>query len=309
MNSEYMTDIPKRAIALGMFDSVHIGHRRILNSVTEIKGCIPSVFTFSANSVMRKHGQDYKFVYTDEQKLSIMKKLGISEVFSEDFSEVCLLSGEEFVSGILKKRLNAEYIVCGEDYRFGHNASCGISELKMLGEKYSIKVCVTDAVYSGGEKVSSTLIKKMLTDGRVKEASQLLGGNYYISQTVTEGNRIGRTIDFPTINQNFCENQLIPAFGVYCSKTTVCGREYASVTNIGVKPTVERDIKPLAETHILDFSGDLYGETAEVSLINFIRGERKFAGIDELKKQISDDIKEAEKPSYQTSEICRYKMR
>jgi riboflavin kinase/FMN adenylyltransferase len=193
------------------------------------------------------------------------------------------------VSGILKKRLNAEYIVCGEDYRFGHNASCGISELKMLGEKYSIKVCVTDAVYSGGEKVSSTLIKKMLTDGRVKEASQLLGGNYYISQTVTEGNRIGRTIDFPTINQNFCENQLIPAFGVYCSKTKVCGREYASVTNIGVKPTVERDIKPLAETHILDFSGDIYGKKISVEFIDFVRKEKKFSSLEELKTAIKND--------------------
>ncbi len=290
-----MANLCGRAVALGMFDAVHIGHRKILSSVTGINGCIPSVFTFSADSVTRKHGHSFEFIYNDEQKLEIMKKLGITDVFSENFEDICLLSGEEFVCSILKKRLGAEYVVCGENYRFGHNASCGIRELEELGDKYAIKIHIAEDVFYDEEKVSSTLIRKMLKKGEVKKAAKLLGENYFISQVVAEGNRIGRTIDFPTINQNFCDNQLVPKFGVYCSKTTVCGKEYVSITNIGVKPTVEENIKPLAETHILGFSGDLYGKTAKVSLIDFIRSERKFNGIDELKMQIADDIKKTEK--------------
>ncbi len=281
----------KTAVALGIFDGVHLGHRKIIEFAKhfEKSGFVPTVFTFANVTVAQKQGRKQEYIYTDRQKESILEKLGMQYCYSADFASLKNLSGEEFVQKILLEKLNAHHVVCGQDFRFGKNASCGIEELVKFGQRYGFGVVIGPDIMEEGEKISSGKIRTLLAEGSVAEANRLLGAPYNICAEVVGGNRIGRTLDFPTINQQFEEGQLVPKRGVYHTLTEISGRKYASVTNVGVKPTVEKNIQPLAETHILGFSGDLYDKTIEVEFCGFIRGEKKFASLEELKNQISAD--------------------
>lgn len=282
----------KTAVALGIFDGVHLGHRKIIEFSKEFEksGFVPTVFTFKNATVSEKQGRKQEYIYTDCQKLAILDKLGVQYCYGADFSAVRNLSGEEFVREILLKKLNAYHVVCGHDFRFGSKASCGIEELVEFGQKYGFGVVIGPDILHEGEKISSGKIRSLLAEGRVCEANMLLGAHYNISGKVVYGNQLGRTLDFPTINQQFEEGQLVPKRGVYHTCTFIGGKLYPSVTNVGVKPTVEKDIMPLAETHILGFSGDLYGKHVDVEFCEYIRGEKKFASLEELKNQVFADI-------------------
>lgn len=281
----------KTAVALGLFDGVHLGHRKIIEFAKrfEKSGFVPAVFTFKNATVTEKQGRKQEYIYTDCQKNTVLEKLGMKYCFSADFSSLKDLSGEEFMREILIKKLNAYHVVCGHDFRFGRNAECGIEELIGYGQKHGFGVVIGPDIMYDGEKISSGKIRTLLAEGEICHANSLLGARYNITGEVVHGNRIGRTIDFPTINQCFAENQLVPKRGVYHTLTEIDGRKYTSVTNVGVKPTVEKNIQPLAETHILDFSGDLYGKNIKVEFCGYIRGEKKFASVEELKNQISAD--------------------
>ena len=292
MKRKLMAEKGSRAIALGLFDGVHLGHREVIKFPIMLaeSGFIPSVFTFSSSTVEEKQGRRIEYIYTDEQKEILIRSLGISDFFIEDFSSIKDLSGEEFVRDILVDRLSTRYVICGRDFRFGKRASCGIDELYEFGRKYGFGVEIADDVKSEGENVSSKKIRELLKNGEIQTANKLLGSAYHISGEVLHGMELGRTMDFPTINQNFGEKQLVPKHGVYHTRTLIDGKKYDSITNIGIKPTVGDNIKPLAETHILGYSGDLYGRKTEVQFCRFIRDEKKFPSIDELKKQIAEDI-------------------
>ena len=179
---------------------------------------------------------------------------------------------------------------CGDDFKFGKNAACGAQELIRFGKRFGFEVEVVGAVEYGGSAVSSSRIRELLLSGDITAANELLGSAYFISAEVRDGNHIGRTIDFPTINQDFAEGQRVPRYGVYSTLTNVGGRVLPSVTNVGVKPTIEGVRRPLAETHIIGYKGDLYGKNADVSFKSFIRPEMKFGSLDELKGQINADI-------------------
>lgn len=277
----------KTAAALGIFDGVHCGHRLVISSAVSYKGLAPAVFTFRTESVNFKHGRPFEYIYTNEQKLRILEKLGIKYALSPDFSTLQNMDGEEFAREILCRKMNVGAVVCGENFRFGKNASCGTDELKRLGEKYGFEVQV---IKLSGNGFSSEKYRAMLREGRVNETYSLGCGMYSLYGEVIEGNRLGRTLDFPTINQIFGEKQLVPRKGVYHTLTDIDGKTYNSITNIGVKPTIEKNIKPLAETHILDYCGDLYGRKIEVRFVGFVRDEKKFGSVDELKKQVFADI-------------------
>lgn len=279
----------KTAVALGIFDGVHCGHRLVISSAVKYaeKGFTPAVFTFRTESVSFKHGRPFEYIYTNEQKLRILGGLGVKYVMSPDFNALQSMDGEEFVCEALCGKMNAGAVVCGENFRFGKSALYGAEELKRLGEKYGFEVRV---IKLSGNGFSSEKYRSMLREGRVNETYSLGCGMYSLYGEVIEGNRLGRTLDFPTINQIFGERQLVPRRGVYHTFTNIDGKAYNSVTNIGVKPTIEKNIKPLAETHILDYSGDLYGRKIEVGFIGFVRDEKKFDSIDELKKQVFADI-------------------
>lgn len=282
----------KTAVALGLFDGVHLGHRAVIKAACEQKryGLTPAVFTFEPESISYKPGAGQGYIYGQRYKWQLLHECGVSCFYSPPFESIKSWSGESFVKRVLKQRLNAAFVCCGRDFRFGAGASCGVDELRDFGKAYGFEVEVVNDVRIGDSNVSSSTIRRMLTEGDIRGANVLLGKPYAVSGTVVEGNRIGRTIGFPTINQNFGEGQLVPRYGVYSGSVCIDGMTYRAVTNIGVKPTIEGERRPLAETHILGWSGDLYGKALNVSLDGFIRGERRFDDLGALRAQIAEDI-------------------
>jgi riboflavin kinase/FMN adenylyltransferase len=285
----------KTAVALGMFDGVHIGHRAVFGRTRSFEkdNIKAAVFTFDTESIRCKHGKAYRYILTNAEKLRMINEAGIQHVYCADFSGLCSLSAEDFVKKILIDSMNAAVVVCGPDYRFGKGAVCGVNELKNFGRKYGFELSIVNPVVMDNETVSSSAVRELLAEGNIKKANLFLGYNYTVKSVVCHGNHIGRTIDFPTVNQEFGEGQLIPARGVYASYVTIDGTRYCSVTNIGVKPTVGGCAVPLAETHIIGYSGDLYGRSLEIVLSDRIREEKKFGSLDELREQIKKDTQTA----------------
>ncbi|MCR4796720.1 MAG: bifunctional riboflavin kinase/FAD synthetase [Ruminococcus sp.] len=286
----------RTAVALGLFDGVHLGHRAVIAAAEAQRenGLSAVVFTFEPECALRKTGGTSGYIYTrTEKEILLYEQIGVDDIVSPRFDSICGLSGEEFAEEILCKQLHAAHVCCGDDFKFGKNAACGAQELTCFGKRFGFEVEVVGAVEYGGSIVSSSRIRELLLSGDIAAANELLGSAYFISAKVTDGNHIGRTIDFPTINQDFAEGQLVPRYGVYSTFTNVGGRVLPSVTNVGVKPTIEGVRRPLAETHIIGYSGDLYGKNIDVSFNSFIRPEMKFGSLDELKAQINADIQTA----------------
>lgn len=282
----------KRAVALGLFDGVHLGHRAVLNLALEQEknGLQPAVFTFNPVAVLRKSSGQDGYIYVHFDKYRMLENLGFSfNIYSENFDEICGLSGEEFAENILAKEMNAEIVCCGNDFRFGKNASCDVEDLRNFGKKYGFEVQTAPPVKINDIIVSSGEIRRCLVNGEIEKANVFLGEPYRIYQTVVHGNEIGRKINFPTINQNYSKGQLVLKYGVYFTTTYIDDIKYKSITNVGIKPTIGK-YTPLAETHILDFSGNLYNRNIKVEFHKFIRPEMKFSSVEELKRQISEDI-------------------
>ena len=283
----------RTAVALGLFDGVHLGHRAVIDAALAQRenGLSASVFTFEPECVLRKAGGASGYIYTrTEKEILLWEMLGVDDVVSPPFESFCSLSGEEFAEEILCRQMRAAHVCCGNDFRFGKNASCGAKELIDLGKRCGFEVEVVSPVEYGGSIVSSSRIREVLMSGDIASANALLGFNYFINAEVRDGNHIGRTIDFPTINQDFSVGQLVPRYGVYSTVTNIGGRTLPSVTNVGVKPTIAGVRRPLAETHIIGYSGDLYGKNVDVCFRSFIRPEKRFGSLDELRAQIAQDI-------------------
>lgn len=284
--------------ALGLFDGVHKGHRAVLSAArTEADrlGIRMAVFSFRTAGVTSK-GLSGSCIMTEEEKTRRLREVGADYIFSPDFESMKNMSAESFVKNVLLRRMKTECVVCGEDFRFGKGAECGAEELREICGKYGISVITASAVNDeNGEKISSGNIRRLISEGRVSEAARLMGGYVTVDMPVIDGNRLGRTMGVPTINQQFPKEQQQPAFGVYAAKAFIDGKIYRGIANVGVKPTVTDCGQVLCETYLFDFNEEIYGKRVRLSLIEFIRKERKFSGIDELKAQISSDIKMAEK--------------
>ena len=281
----------KYAIALGLFDGVHLGHRAVLQAAAgQVQhGLCPAAFTFQPGLASFKGAEG--FLYPEPQKERILREeCGMAEVYAPDFSDIASLSGEDFVREILAARMDAAYAVCGRDFRFGRGAACGCAELVQYCTELGIAVEIVGDVESDGGKVSSSRIRTLLEAGDIAAANALLGAPYCIQGEIVHGAHLGHTIGFATINQSFAEGQLVPHFGVYASETKTPAGWLPSITNIGIKPTVGYTGLPLAETHILDFSGDLYGQILEVRLTQFLRAERKFDSLEALVAQLRADM-------------------
>lgn len=296
-----MTDItysapPKEetAVALGYFDGLHLGHMGVISAALAQRHLKPTVFTFSCDTTLPKF-ETPEDIISFENKCELLEKAGVEYICAPDFAEVCTLSDEDFVKKILRDKLNARYACCGRNFRFGRDG-CGTPErLTLLGEKYGIRAGIVEDVCLDGKLISSTHIRELIRNGEIEQANRLLGYEWQFTLPVVHGRELGRRLNFPTINQILPETNVLPRFGVYKSYVQVHSRNYRGITNIGVRPTVDESRKVVCETHILNFNGDLYGESVAVSLCAFIRPERRFSGIEELKEQIKRDIKSAEK--------------
>ncbi len=294
---EFITEkLPEKntAVALGVFDGVHKGHREVLHRAVLSPGLEPWVFTFSEKSLPTgKAGA--KRIEPPEIKFSIMKSCGIKNVYAPDFNDVKSLSGEEFVKEILVNRLKCKKVVCGTDFRFGFKASCGAAEMKEFCEKFGMECCLVEKIFDRGEAVSSTRIRAAAEKGDMEEVQRLAGYPFCVEVEVVKGKELGRKFDLPTINQPLAEGYVIPKFGVYVSACYIDGKFYPSVTNVGVKPTVCDDNIPAAETNIIGISGDLYGKNIPVFLLEFVRPEQVFANKEELFARIAVDRSNAER--------------
>lgn len=284
-----ITSGERTAVSLGIFDGVHIGHRAVLNSANK-SGLKTAVFTFLSETVTTKGNKGV--IYTDKRKLELLKSLSVEYIFAPKFSDFKDMPAEDFVKAVLVGVFNAGEVFCGEDFRFGKGAAAGADDLCELCRRYGIKLNVTPPVMYKGQAVSSTRIKNALISGDISSANDMLYEKFGYFEKVIHGNEIGRTLRFPTVNQAIPEKTVLPRFGVYLTEVEFFGKTYRGVSNVGVKPTFGNK-EPLIETHILDFSGDLYGESLKVKLIKFLREEKRFASLNELKRQVDFDIQNA----------------
>lgn len=280
----------KTAVALGYFDGLHLGHVYVIGQTLSQKGLKPAVFTFNCDTTLPKFAKQEDII-SFENKREILEKMGVEYLYAPDYADVCGLGYEQFVSEILVKRLNIGFACCGENFRFGKGGEGNPTRLSELAEKYDFTAHIADDVCVDGEAVSSTRIREFIREGKIEEANRLLGYELSFKLPVVYGNRIGRTLSFPTINQIIPSTNVVPRFGVYKSFAQVDGKNMRAITNIGIRPTVGKTSGVVMETHILAYAGDLYGQQIAVSLSGFLRGEKKFADLSELKEQIALDIK------------------
>ncbi len=278
------------AVALGRFDGVHIAHQKVIAAAEKCKsqGLVPTVFTFCDSPNKPTLG----LLSTEDEKLALIEKLCIDTVVNCRFSQVCDLSPKEFVTEILSKKLKAKKVFCGYNYRFGKGACADASTLAKLCEEEGIAVFCVDEIVYDGTSVSSSAIRSLLKNGCVSKANALLGRGYRLEGKVVHGNKVGRTIDTPTINIDVPKEKLLPKFGVYATLVHTEQNTFKSVANIGLKPTVGSD-NPTVEAYLLEGSGDYYDKFVSLELVDFIRGEEKFSSTEELRKQIKSDVEKA----------------
>ena len=284
------------AVALGFFDGVHRGHQAVIQRVVELaeeQGLKPCAFTFSVHSRRPGGKEGSGALITEEERARVIRTMGIQEVFCPDFEEFCDLDGEAFLTELLISRYGVRALCCGGDFRFGRGARWGAWELSQMCQRHGVALAIVPAVLEGGHAVSSTRIRAHLALGEVKEAALLLGRPYGFQFPVAHGHKLGRTLEHPTINQPFPEGFALPRFGVYASFAQVEGEWRPSVTNIGVKPTVARNMAPLAETYISGTDAELYEVPVPVRLAAFMRPEERFPGMEELRAAIATDYERA----------------
>lgn len=277
------------AIGLGFFDCVHIGHRAVFDAcrrLAEETEAIPSAFTFrDVPSVGDKAGSA---VYTYAERLERFREEGVRVCISALFEKVRGISAGSFLR-TLESEYHVRGIVVGSDFRFGAGAKGDVGLLRDFCRKKGIAFRVIEV---GEDKVSSSRIKKLLAEGGLEAADRLLGAPYRLNGKVVPGDSIGRTMQLRTANVLFPSEKFHIAEGVYAGYTTVCGKTYRSVTNIGSRPTRDSD-GYRAETHLIGADLDLYGQTVTVYLLEYLRPIVKFASMEELKEQIARDIRAA----------------
>ena len=293
-------------LAMGLFDAVHQGHRALLKktvSLAKAQGAVPAVFTLS--------GCKGAPLFTEEERAAFLAEIGIELMIVAPFGEVQTLPGREFLTQLFD-RFSVASAVCGEDYRFGSAAACGVRELKEFCSAKKTEVEILSAVTDkSGEKVSTTRVKNALSAGDLAAAKALLGRDYSVSGAVQSGYKIGRTLGFPTANIDLSD-RFLPKAGVYavravlpCNGVENCGGSetpagdsekiiapcgaYFGIANLGAAPTVGHP-KVLLEVHFDGFSGDLYGKTVTVEFLSFLREIQKFASKADLSLQLEKDL-------------------
>lgn len=279
------------AVALGFFDGLHIGHAAVVSRALSYQqeGLCPCVFTFTMDGGHPAAKSTGNALTTERQKERLLESWGVRLVLCPDFSEFRAMEPETFVDEILVRRLNASAVCCGEDFRFGKKAAGDVGQLSALCQARGIRLDVVPPVTFEGKRVSSTRIRSLLGEGRVAEANRLMGRAFGYDFTVVRGKQLGRKLDSPTINQRLPDGFVPLRHGVYASVSFAGGEWHPSVTNIGLRPTVEDTTAVNSETYICGFSGDLYGASVEVRLLAFLRPEQRFPSVEALRVRIQAD--------------------
>lgn len=292
-NAEEIENIEPTSIALGNFDGVHKGHQELIRQSTACAGeagLKSAVFTFSNHpkNVLSGKSLIKNILYPDE-KAEILDGLGVDYLFSLDFTEeIMTLAPVDFIERLLIRRFRMKEAFCGFNFHFGYKARGNPEFLKENEEKYGYHLHVLEPYKIDGNVVSSTLIRNYIAIGAVDYCPAYMGRYYSIGGTVVVGNKLGRTMGFPTLNITIDDSMVTPSNGVYITYCAIDGRRYESITNVGIKPTIGK-YKKNVETHIFDFNQDIYGKEIRVEFILKIRDEQKFDGVNQLSAQIKKD--------------------
>ncbi|MEW6492899.1 MAG: bifunctional riboflavin kinase/FAD synthetase [Cyanobacteriota bacterium] len=257
-----------------------------------------TVATFNPHPREFFSGKSWKLLTPYAEKIQQLSLLGVEQLLLLPFDqELASLSPQDFVEKILVQQLQATHVSVGQDFHFGYRRSGTATDLQAIASSYGIEVSIVSLQMCQGERISSSLIRQALQEGDIRQANLRLGRPYTITGVVVKGQQLGRTIGFPTANLQLPSEKFLPRHGVYCVRVhspslPSLASSHAAVMNIGQRPTVN-GINVTVEVHLLDWSGDLYGETLTVSLEEFLRPEQKFASLDELKTQIQTDCEAA----------------
>ena len=297
---EHITFSKDTILTIGTFDGVHLGHQKILNNlIVEAKasGWRSVLLTFEPHPQMvirPDRSPQIKILTTIDEKKKILEKLGLDALVVARFDQnLASKTGEEFIRDILVKTIGMSKCVIGHDHVFGKNRSGNYDLMLRLGGIYDYTVEQIQTFLCEETVVKSTLIRHLIQDGEIGKANQFLGRPYALSGIVVKGDGRGRTIGFPTANIIGDPSKLIPKKGIYACRVNYDGISYNAVTNIGSRPTFTDDSERIIEIHMLDFKDDIYNETVQADFLYRIRDEVKFHSADELKKQISEDIRVA----------------
>lgn len=282
------------AIALGMFDGVHMGHRALLSRTVQIaaaQGWESVVYTFS-NHPRSLFGRDDKLLSTERERRAAMEQLGLMRIEMEHFDrELAMHSPAAFIDMLLERYAAREFVV-GFNYTFGQGSQGTPETLRALGDAHGFLVHVLPPVLYAGAPVSSTRIRQLIETGEMEPANAMLCAPYALTGTVVRNRRIGTGIGFPTANIEPPADKVLPCTGVYVSTARLDGACYQAVTNVGNNPTVHGN-RLTVETHLLDFHGDLYGREITAEFHKRLRGEIRYPDLDSLAAQIALDIKDA----------------
>lgn len=291
--------IKETVVALGNFDGVHKGHQELIKRTVKsarMAGLKSAVFTFTNHPKNVLAGKPViKNILYLEDKAEIIKSLGVDYLFSLEFNAIIQhLSAEEFIQKLLTGAFKMREVYCGFNYHFGFRAEGNPETLIKAGMRDGFGIHVLEPFKIDGNLVSSSFIRELIAEGRVGECKKYMGRNYSTGGEVVVGNQIGRTIGFPTSNLLIDEAMVTPAHGVYVTYCNYNGTCYQGITNVGIKPTIG-DNKKNIETHIFNFSTDLYGKKIRVEFLERIRPEIRFRNVNELAQQIEKDCREAER--------------
>ena len=275
------------AVTLGKFDGIHKGHRKLVDCVLARKedGAQAVIFAFEASS---------KQLFVKEERVRYLESLGVDILLECPLNEkVKHMKAENFVKEVLVGDLNVSYVAVGEDFRFGHERKGTPDMLKEFGAKYGFEVEVISKELDGRRKISSTYIREELKYGNMEKTARLLGRNFCVDGVIEHGHGLGRKKLFPTTNIVPSKEKLMPPNGVYFTVSHFEEKSYYGVTNVGYKPTVGEEFLGV-ETYLFDCNEDLYGKKCKVEFLKFQRPEQKFSSLEVLKKQINQDIQDAE---------------
>ncbi len=272
------------AVTLGKFNGLHLGHQKLVNRTKEFGRQDLKSVVFTLNFASRG------MLLTTEERFHMLEEAGIDYLVDCPFvPEIANMEPEEFVRSVLIERLHARKVIVGADFRFGHDRKGDVHLLKELEKIYDFQTEIIRKKLLNGREISSTYVRECLGQGEMEKAASLLGYSYFVTGEVLHGRHIGSRLLVPTVNLVPTTRKLLPPNGVYLSRTHVNGRTLNGITNIGYKPTVGEKFRGV-ETYLFDFDEDLYGCDIRVELLHYLRQEKKFDSIDDLRRQMKKDI-------------------
>lgn len=297
-NTQKFRVLEPSVITLGKFDGLHRGHELLMENLKNASanaGYKTIVFTFDIPPKNKVDKAEYKVLTTNSEKHVIFEETGVDYLIECPFTQdIMCMEPELFIKWIVEA-LTIKCIVVGKDFRFGHDRAGDYRTLEKFASKYGYEVIVLEKMQEDGRDISSTYVREEIAKGNIPKANHLLGYEYFVKSKVVHGKRIGRTIGIPTINMILPAEKLLPPNGVYVTKVFVGENWYMGVSNVGCKPTIAGDNPIGVETYIIDFCQDVYGKEVTVKFLEFLRPEKKFDSIEDLKTQMNADIVRTER--------------